>query len=117
MELQLFGDVGLAAAGVPELAGPEPMPLNHYLQNLISPRSRSEYDEFNRFHFSRLKQQGRDKWAVTPKVRREAQSGCAGGLRDLVAVQQQPEGLLHCQTTQPCLWAACCATLRAAVAQ
>eukprot|EP00882_Tetradesmus_deserticola_P027140 GHRQ01030009.1.p1 GENE.GHRQ01030009.1~~GHRQ01030009.1.p1 ORF type:complete len:285 (+),score=150.80 GHRQ01030009.1:121-855(+) len=56
-----------AAACVPGL-GPEPVPLNHYLQNLISPRSRSEYDEFNRFHFSRLKQQGRDKRAITPKV-------------------------------------------------
>jgi hypothetical protein len=46
-----------------------PVPLNHYLQNMISPRSRSEYDEFNRFHFSQLRQAGRmDKRKVTPKV-------------------------------------------------
>lgn len=44
------------------------MPLNHYLQNMISPRSRSEYDAFNRFHFSRQQQAGRDPRAVTPKV-------------------------------------------------
>jgi hypothetical protein len=70
--LLLFDDEAAAAAGdaaacIPGL-GPEPVPLNHYLQNMISPRSRSEYDEFNRFHFSRLKQQGRDKRAITPKV-------------------------------------------------
>jgi hypothetical protein len=69
--LLLFDDEGAAGgdadACMPGL-GPEPVPLNHYLQNLISPRSRSEYDEFNRFHFSRLKQQGRDKRAITPKV-------------------------------------------------
>jgi hypothetical protein len=44
--------------------------MNHYLQNImISPRSRAEYDEFNRFHFSQLRQQGRNKRTVTPKVR------------------------------------------------
>jgi hypothetical protein len=67
--LLLFDDEaagGDAASCVPGL-GPEPVPLNHYLQNMMSPRSRSEYDEFNRFHFSRLKQ-GRDKRAITPKV-------------------------------------------------
>jgi hypothetical protein len=38
-------------------------------QNMISPRSRREYDEFNRFHFSKLRQVGRlDKRSVTPKV-------------------------------------------------
>lgn len=48
-----------------------PVPLNHYLQNMISPRSRAEYDEFNRFHFSKLRQLGRlgNKRTVTPKVR------------------------------------------------
>lgn len=51
----------------PSTSGPDPVPLNHYLQNMISPRSRTEYDEFNRYHFSRLKQ-GRDKGQVTPKV-------------------------------------------------
>jgi hypothetical protein len=70
--LLLFDDEAAAAADdaaacTPGL-GPEPVPLNHYLQNMISPRSRSEYDEFNRFHFSRLQQQGRDKRAITPKV-------------------------------------------------
>eukprot|EP00775_Hariotina_reticulata_P010373 gene10373-10531_t len=46
-----------------------PVPMNHYLQNImISPRSRAEYDEFNRFHFSQLRQQGRNKRTVTPKV-------------------------------------------------
>lgn len=39
---------------------------------MISPRSRAEYDEFNRFHFRQLRQFGRmDKRQVTPKV-----SGC-----------------------------------------
>lgn len=70
--LLLFDDEAAAAGGdaacVPGL-GPEPVPMNHYLQNMISPRSRSEYDEFNRFHFSRIKQQGRDKRAITPKVK------------------------------------------------
>ncbi|WIA29376.1 hypothetical protein OEZ86_011880 [Tetradesmus obliquus] len=72
--LLLFDDEAAAAGGdaacVPGL-GPEPVPMNHYLQNMISPRSRSEYDEFNRFHFSRIKQQGRDKRAITPKVGEE----------------------------------------------
>eukprot|EP00882_Tetradesmus_deserticola_P032989 GHRQ01037645.1.p1 GENE.GHRQ01037645.1~~GHRQ01037645.1.p1 ORF type:complete len:181 (+),score=75.96 GHRQ01037645.1:91-633(+) len=72
-----------AAACVPGL-GPEPVPLNHYLQNLISPRSRSEYDEFNRFHFSRLKQQGRDKRAITPKVGQEPMNRT-----ELAAFQQE----------------------------
>lgn len=43
-----------------------PVPLNHYLQNMISPRSRAEYDQFNRFHFG---QQRRDRRAITPKAR------------------------------------------------
>jgi hypothetical protein len=58
-------DLGRGAGGRPV----SPVPLNHYLQNMISPRSRSEYDEFNRFHFSQLRQAGRmDKRKVTPKV-------------------------------------------------
>ncbi|KAF6262503.1 hypothetical protein COO60DRAFT_1624922 [Scenedesmus sp. NREL 46B-D3] len=73
--LLLYNDeaaaVGDAAVPCVQGLGPEPVPLNHYLQNMISPRSRSEYDEFNRFHFSRLKQQGRDKRAITPKVGEE----------------------------------------------
>lgn len=48
-----------------------PAPLNHYLQNALSPRSRSEYDNFNRFHFSQLRHL-RDRRAVTPKVTRGA---------------------------------------------
>lgn len=67
-------------------SGPEPVPLNHYLQNMISPRSRVEYDEFNRYHFSRLKQ-GRDRRAVTPKVGSGlgavAWKECLGGLVEM----------------------------------
>lgn len=63
---ELDPDLGRSASGRPV----SPVPLNHYLQNMISPRSRAEYDEFNRFHFSQLRQQGRlDKREVTPKVR------------------------------------------------
>ena len=42
----------------------------HYCQNQLSPRSRSDYDAFNRAHFERLQSaQGRaSKRAVTPKV-------------------------------------------------
>ena len=42
----------------------------HYCQNQLSPRSRSDYDAFNRAHFERLHSaQGRAaKRAVTPKV-------------------------------------------------
>ena len=59
-------DLGRGAGGRPV----SPMPLNHYLQNMISPRSRSEYDEFNRFHFGQLRQaRGMDRRQVTPKVR------------------------------------------------
>lgn len=62
---ELDADLGRAAGGRPV----SPVPLNHYLQNLISPRSRAEHDEFNRFHFSQLRQHGRmDKRQVTPKV-------------------------------------------------
>lgn len=46
-----------------------PVFQNHYMQKLLSPRSRVEYDEFNRFHFGQLAQHGRNKRAVTPKVR------------------------------------------------
>ena len=47
----------------------------HYCQNQLSPRSRHDYDAFNRAHFERLHSaQGRaSKRAVTPKVPR----GCA----------------------------------------
>eukprot|EP00878_Enallax_costatus_P034903 GHUV01038847.1.p1 GENE.GHUV01038847.1~~GHUV01038847.1.p1 ORF type:complete len:518 (+),score=146.20 GHUV01038847.1:771-2324(+) len=87
--LPLMGDdadVAAAAPGAgvgtwpPSTTGPDPVPLNHYLQNMISPRSRTEYDEFNRYHFSRLKQ-GRDKRAVTPKVGDAigVVSGCRSG--------------------------------------
>lgn len=63
------GDLGRSVSGRPM----SPVPLNHYLQNMISPRSRAEYDEFNRFHFSQLRQLGRmDKREVTPKVRQRA---------------------------------------------
>ncbi len=58
-------DLGRGLGGRPV----SPVPLNHYLQNMISPRSRAEYDEFNRFHFSQLRQAGRmDRRQVTPKV-------------------------------------------------
>ncbi len=42
----------------------------HYRQNQLSPRSRVDYDAFNRAHFDRLHSaQGRaGKRAVTPKV-------------------------------------------------
>jgi hypothetical protein len=64
-------DAGRGAGGRPV----SPVLLNHYLQNMISPRSRAEYDEFNRFHFSQLRQFGRmDKRQVTPKV-----GVCVGG--------------------------------------
>jgi hypothetical protein len=69
------GDLGRSASGRPV----SPVPLNHYLQNMISPRSRAEYDEFNRFHFSQLRQLGRmDKREVTPKVR-GYEACCLGG--------------------------------------
>lgn len=62
---ELDADLGRTAGGRPV----SPVPLNHYLQNMISPRSRAEHDEFNRFHFSQLRQHGRmDKRQVTPKV-------------------------------------------------
>jgi hypothetical protein len=83
--LLLFDDEaagGDAVSSMPGM-GPEPVPLNHYLQNMMSPRSRSEYDEFNRFHFSRLKQQGRDKRAITPKVSRQGISAAAVEKQDL----------------------------------
>ena len=57
-----------------------PVPLNHYLQNMISPRSRVEYDDFNRFHFSQLRH-ARDKRAVTPKVGRQQETMPCPGLR------------------------------------
>ncbi|KXZ56412.1 hypothetical protein GPECTOR_1g367 [Gonium pectorale] len=43
---------------------------HHYYQNHLSPRSRADYDQFNRVHFEKLEQaRGRDyKRAVTPKV-------------------------------------------------
>ncbi|KAF8073053.1 hypothetical protein HT031_000714 [Scenedesmus sp. PABB004] len=54
----------------------EVVPLNHYLQNMISPRSRAEHDEFNRFHFGKLR--ARDKRAITPKARPAAPGAGAG---------------------------------------
>ncbi|GFR41387.1 hypothetical protein Agub_g2070 [Astrephomene gubernaculifera] len=60
--------------GVPTPAwqeqAPEAAVPHHYFQNQLSPRSRREYDNFNRLHFEKLEQaRGRDyKRAVTPKV-------------------------------------------------
>lgn len=72
------------------------MPLNHYLQNMISPRSRSEYDAFNRFHFSRQQQAGRDPRAVTPKVCMYA------GLPELALPPSSPD-TQHCLVVTPVL--------------
>jgi hypothetical protein len=64
-----------------------PAPLNHYLQNALSPRSRSEYDNFNRFHFSQLRHL-RDRRAVTPKVgggQGGGSPGAAGTVRNTLS--------------------------------
>lgn len=89
-----------------------PVPHNHYLQNMISPRSRAEYDEFNRFHFSQLRHFGRmDKRQVTPKVGGPPKSSWGGGsqveterrsclseraLSILASMTSQPACLLCC---------------------
>ncbi len=39
-------------------APPEPISYLHYAQKQLSPRSRMEYDLFNRIHFDRLHQVG-----------------------------------------------------------
>lgn len=72
-----------AAAALPPVPQQRPvspasgLPLNHYLQNLLSPRSRSEFDDFNRFHFSQLRL-NRSKDSITPKVRCIGSSGGRG---------------------------------------
>eukprot|EP00798_Chlamydomonas_sp_ICE-L_P013964 gene13964-19904_t len=54
-------------------ADPSRQDYLHYQQNLVSPRSRAEYDQFNRLHFEKLyKSRGpAPKRALTPKVGEE----------------------------------------------
>lgn len=63
------------------MQGPDPEAYAHYVQNQLSPRSRADYDAFNRIHFERLhsargvRRKQEVKRAVTPKVGTGGRSG------------------------------------------
>ncbi|GAX77732.1 hypothetical protein CEUSTIGMA_g5175.t1 [Chlamydomonas eustigma] len=63
----------LVSQPVAEVDEPDADQYLHYCQNQLSPRSRADYDAFNRAHFERLySAQGRaGRRAVTPKVGEE----------------------------------------------
>jgi hypothetical protein len=73
--LQNHSSLSLTTPPSPPLQHSEPDQYIHYLQNQISPRSRADYDAFNRAHFGRLDRERKSgggataKRAVTPKVR------------------------------------------------